>query len=487
MELWMPAFFNDRMVLQRRAPIRIFGSDQPYQKICVKFDGERLCTRADENGNWEVTVAPKEAAVDLEMEITGSGEIIFRDVCIGDVFLLSGQSNMELPVRRVREQYEKELEEEECPYIRQFAVPQEPDYQGKDRPVSKGRWLSAVSEEKDAFSAVGYFFAVEVRRKYKIPVGLLFAAVGGTTIQAWMGEEELLRISPEYGPILEELKEDGRPAMIEAHNVSAAAVWEEKLQVQDTVRKEWSRRMLLDWKKFTVPAKLSEAEELRDFCGSVWFWKEIQLSDEQAGSSALLSLGTLVDADTAYVNGKKVGETGYQYPPRRYPIPAGVLRKGKNELLLCLKVTSGQGEWIQDKPYCLVLKDEKGQKSVIPLAGEWRFRIGCRLEPAPVQRRIVREPCGLYNGMIYPLRKLEFCAVLWYQGESNTEKEDRPEYYELYLRALLSEWRTLFQKPKLPFVIIQLANYRKPSEYEKDSAWAIIREAQRQVSQMSGT
>lgn len=486
MGLWMPAYYGDRMILQRNEKIFLQGTDEPYQKITVELAGELAMTEADRGGRWKVVLGPKSAAMNLTMTVTGSEKICFQEVCIGDVFLLSGQSNMELPVSRVKEQYEDELEQDFYPQIRQFAMPQEPDYRGIDQPVAKGGWISAVGKEKERFSALGYFFAVEIWKRHQVPVGLFFAAVGGTTIQAWLGEEVLLLLSPEYRNGLEELKSEEYRAAVEAENEKGASKWEAEIREKDTVLQDLRRGVPSKWESFTIPGKLSDAEELWDFSGSVWFRREIFLTRDQARQKALLSLGTMIDADTAYVNGQLVGETGYQYPPRRYPIPDGLLKEGENEVLFCLKVQGGQGEFIPDKPYRIVLKDEMDRKTEVSLTGLWQYRVGCRMAPAQVQRRMIRESCGLYNGMIYPLRELKFRAVLWYQGESNTEQEDHPEHYEMYLNALVKEWRELFQNEKLPFVIIQLANFMKAEEFQEDSGWAFVREAQRKAAVETG-
>lgn len=486
MGLWMPAYYGDGMVLQRDERICVYGTDEPYQRIRVELAGETVLTEAKADGRWETVLEPKSAAMNLVMTVEGSDRSCFQDVCIGDVFLISGQSNMELPVRRVKEQYEEELEQDFYPQIRQFAVPQIPDYKGIDQPVTDGRWISAVGEEKEEFSALGYFFAAEIWKHHQVPVGLLFAAVGGTTIQAWLGEEVLLKISPEYKNGLNELKSDEYRAAVEKENEKNASVWEMHIQENDTVVEELKQGIPSEWMTFDIPGKLSGSEELQNFCGSIWFRKEVILKKEQIRKKAVLSLGTMVDADITYVNGKKVGETGYQYPPRRYPIPDGLLKEGENEILFCLKVQNGQGEFVPDKPYQLVLKDENGTKTEVSLIGRWQCRIGCRTAPAAVQRRMIRESCGLYNGMIYPLRKLKFRAVLWYQGESNTEKDDRPECYEMYLKALVEAWRKQFNNDKLPFIIIQLANYMEAEEFQENSSWAMVREAQRKAASETG-
>jgi len=230
-----------------------------------------------------------------------------------------------------------------------------------------------------------------------------------------------------------------------------------------------------DWKTMEMPGTWKEnGLNLR---GTVWMRKDFDVPASMAGRHAKLSMGTLVHNDRVYVNGVFVGSTGYEYPPRRYQIPAGVLREGRNTIAVRLDAPQGNGEFIKDKPYEII-----GDSAVIDLEGTWKYNIGTNLsEAASYEERLRNRQSagsGLYNGMIYPLRNYKVRGTIWYQGESNA---GRAYEYGTLMTGLMTGWRELWNMPEMPFLLVQLPNFMQKQEQPADSGWARIREAQLQT------
>ena len=207
--------------------------------------------------------------------------------------------------------------------------------------------------------------------------------------------------------------------------------------------------------------------------GIVWFKKDIHLPEDWSAQSAKLLLGRIVDADSVFVNGQFIGNTTYQYPPRRYTIPAGVLKNGKNTITIKVINSSGSGGFVPDKPYKIVTSYKE-----IDLTGEWKYKTGAEMPPLQPQTFVRWKPLGVYNAMIHPLTRFSIKGVIWYQGESNT---DDPEEYSLLFPTLIEDWREKWHQPKLPFLFVQLANFMATKKEPGDSNWARLRESQAQT------
>ncbi|MDC8103538.1 sialate O-acetylesterase [Chryseobacterium sp. PTM-20240506] len=468
----LPALVSDGMILQRNQDLKIWGYADAGEKITVKFISKTYHATADQNGNWTLMLPKLNAGGPYSMTIN---EITLKDILIGDVWVASGQSNMELPMRRLTPLYENEIKNANNPNIRFFTVPQKYNFKAPQNDLDGGKWESTNPQTILDFSGVAYFFAKELNEKNKVPVGIIHTSLGGSPVQAWM-DENSLRKYPEYLTEAERWKNDDLIKTTESQERSLSKAWYAELDQSDIgLNQHWEKDNGDDsgWKTMVVPGSWEDQEG--SFDGSVWFRKEIILPKGVDQKTAFLNLGRIKDADVTYINGIKVGNVTYEYPPRWYDVPKGVLKEGKNIITVRVINGSGKGQFIADKPYYLEID---GQKT--DLKGEWKYKIGAKMEKmAPGQTFIRWKPLGLYNAMINPLINYKIKGFIWYQGESNTGK---PKEYGDLLSTMISLWRSKWNKNDLPFLIVQLANFMEKKDEPLDSGWAELREQQRQVS-----
>jgi len=468
----LSALISDGMVLQRNAQTALWGSGEPGERVQISFMGRSYETRADAEGNWKIIMEDLPAGGPYELRIAAdSEERIIRDVLVGDVWLLGGQSNMELPVSRTLDRLEDEVREVDLPHIRQFAVPLQVEFHGPRKEVTEGSWLRATGQDVMKFSGVGFFFARALYEKYGVPIGLIRTAVGGSPIEAWLSEESI-SLYPELQEELQRCKDDSFVEAVKKSDEARAADWYGQLNERDKgLREGWFMMEYdsADWRTFVVPNSWqgSELEEVR---GSVWFRRTFEVPASMTGCAAKLMLGTIVDADDTYVNGVHVGSTAYRYPPRRYMLPADVLKEGRNTIVVRVISVRNTGEFIRDMPYKL---RANGQE--ISLEGHWQYRIGTTADKLPQQTFFQYKPVGLFNGMIAPLRHCLLTGVLWYQGESNTHQ---PYGYSSLFAHLAEDWRRNFGRRDLPIIYAQLPNFGPEESYQEDSTWAVLRHEQ---------
>ncbi len=468
----LPALVSDGMILQRNQDLKIWGYADAGEKITIKFINKTYNTKADQNGNWTLMLPKLNAGGPYIMTIN---EITLKDILIGDVWVASGQSNMELPMRRLTPLYENEIKNANNQNIRFFTVPQKYNFKASQNDLDGGKWESTNPQTILNFSGVAYFFAKELNEKNKVPVGIIHTSLGGSPVQAWMDEKSLKKY-PEYLAEAEKWKNDDLIQSTESQERSLSKAWYAELDQSDIgLNQHWEKDNANDsgWKTTMVPGSWEDQEG--PFDGSVWLLKEIILPKGADQKTAFLNLGRIKDADVTYINGIKVGNVTYEYPPRWYDIPKGVLKEGKNIITVRVTNGSGKGQFIADKPYYLEID---GQKT--DLKGEWKYKIGTKMEKmAPGQTFIRWKPVGLYNAMIHPLINYKIKGFIWYQGESNTGK---PKEYGDLLSTMISDWRSKWNKNDLPFFIVQLANFMEKKDEPLESNWAELREQQRQVS-----
>ncbi|MGG6311355.1 sialate O-acetylesterase [Paenibacillus macerans] len=462
---------SDGMVLQRRAKVTIGGHTDASRTVQVSFRGITYSGKADADGAWKVILEDLAPGGPDEMILaSGEEELVIRDILVGDVWVLAGQSNMELPVRRTLDLLAEEVRRVNLPMIRQFAVPQAYDFHAPQTDLAGGRWVPATPEEVLGFSAAGFFFAKEIHERYGVPVGLIQTAVGGTPIEAWMTERTLRDIGG-YEAALEQCKDDEYVIATNQRDEERNRRWQARLNEADAgLREGWHRAAweTTGWNDFALPGSW-EGSELEAVRGAVWFRREIDVPAAMAAGEAQLQLGTIVDADDAYVNGVLVGNTGYMYPPRRYTVPQGVLKPGRNTLAVRVITTHNTGAFVRDMPYKL-----KAGGQELDLRGIWKYRVGAATEALDAQTFFHYMPAGNYNGMISPLRQVPITGVLWYQGESNT---GRPAGYANLFRAMVKDWRDTWDIGDFPVIAVQLANFGP--EDERKTNWAELREEQR--------
>lgn len=473
-EVRLPRLVSDGLVLQREADVDIWGWAEPGEKVSVAFRNKTYPATADKNGKWKIQMRDLKAGGPDRMEISGSNRIHLNDVYVGDVWICSGQSNMELTMARAKPVYEDEILHSENPYIRHFNVPDRYNFKLPEDDLADGKWEGATPESVLRFSAVGYFFVKALYDRYNVPIGLINASLGGSPVEAWLSEEAL-RQFPQHLATAIKFRDDTLIRQITEHDKKTSDAWYGLLNERDKglkpEHKSWADPSYdaSKWPVMELPA-FWDGTGLGPVNGVVWFRKEITVPASMVGKPAKLLMGRIVDADETYVNGKLVGSVSYQYPPRRYEVPAGVLKAGKNVIAVRVISNAGRGGFIKDKPYRL-----SADEHAIDLTGEWRYRLGATMEPLESQTFIRWKPMGLYNGMIAPLLNYSIKGVIWYQGESNA---GNPREYAKTFPALIRDWRKQWHQGDFPFLYVQLPNFMEPKDRPSDSQWAELREAQ---------
>jgi sialate O-acetylesterase len=405
-------------------------------------------------------------------------EIVIQDILVGDLWLLGGQSNMELPISRTLDLYEQEVKDADNPMIRQFTVPMVYDFHGPRTELAGGEWKAVTPENVLDFSALGYFFAQELYEKYQVPIGLLQTAVGGTPVEAWLSEEAIRKIGG-YEELLARCQDDHFVEKTIATENQELVRWYRQLNQEDEGRRSdcpWSAPTCDDsgWPTFTVPRSWA-GSELEGLHGAVWFRKKFEVSADKVDTDTVLHLGAIIDGDDTYLNGVLVGKTDYRYPPRKYQVPAGVLQAGTNTIAVRVICNRDIGGFVQGKPYSLRIGSTE-----IDLTGPWKYKVGVVLPTLPLVTFFQWKPTGVYNGMIAPLKNSTIKGFLWYQGEANA---DHPDNYHLLFKELIATWRRTWQLGDLPFLFVQLPNYL----LEEDSDWSRLREEQRRTLDVPNT
>ena len=475
----LPKLISDGMVLQRNANIKIWGWAGIHENVVVEFIDSVYSTVADESGQWEVHLPKLISGGPFTMTIKASNTIVIKNILLGDVWVCSGQSNMELPMKRVKPLYETEIANAENPMIRYFAVPQNYNFNEAQKDLAYGKWQTTDPISVLNFSAVAYFFAVELYNRNKVPIGLISSNLGGSPAEAWMSEEALQEF-PVHAKEMERFKDYSLIEKIEKDDKIRAQAWYKQLWQLDSGRNLWSDPSLntADWSKIQVPGYW-QGTDLEGVNGVVWFRKEINIPASLAGKPAKLDLGRIVDSDSVFLNGIFIGSTGYQYPPRRYEIPLNLLKQGANTLTVKVICNIGNGGFVPDKPYKIVAENQ-----TIDLKGEWKYKIGAKMDALEGQTFVRWKPGGLYNSMISPLLNFPITGVIWYQGESNAERA--VEYRNLF-PSLINDWRKHWNQGDFPFLYVQLANFMEEKAEPSESSWALLREAQLKTLSLPNT
>lgn len=472
--LRLPKIWSDGMVIQREKEIKIWGYVQEGKKVKVYFMEQVYETTGNSVGRWSITIPPLRAGGPYEIKVESQEQsITIKDILIGDVWICGGQSNMELPIERVMERYRKEVRSYNNEQIRMFKTPIKYDFAKPREDFEEGQWQALNQENVLAFYAVGYFYAKELYEHYQVPIGLIQVAIGGTPVEAWMSEESLSHF-PNYVASIESYKDEKNIQKDLEEDVERMQQWDEQVWKSDQglkANKPWfdPKCEIEDWSTCQVPGFLND-KGIKTSAGVIWFRKYFEVSEDMSKKEARILLGTIIDRDTVYLNGEKIGETTYRYPPRIYPIPKGILKEGKNTIVVRVVCNDDVVGFTPDKLYGIQSEDD-----FIDLQGEWFYKIGVQTTTLAPQLFIQYKPIGVYNGMIAPLSQIKPKGVIWYQGESNTHQ---PEPYKQLFEGLIKAWRKLFQDDKLPFLYVQLANLNAVNLFEAESGIAKIRQAQ---------
>lgn len=472
--LRLPKIWSDGMVIQRDKAINLWGYIEEGKKVTVYFTDKVYEAVGNKEGKWLVTLPPLQAGGPYEMRVESQEQsIMLQDILIGDVWICGGQSNMELPVERVMERYKEEVRSYNNEQIRMFQTPIKYDFKTPREDFEEGQWQALNQDNVLQFYAVGYFYAKELYERYQVPIGLIQVAIGGTPVEAWMSEESLSDF-PEYIASVADYKEEKNIEKALEEDAKRIQQWEEAVEGADQGLKDkvpWSHPTCNteDWSICQVPGFLND-KVIETSAGVIWFRKDFEVSENFSQQEARILLGTIIDRDIVFLNGEKVGETFYRYPPRIYPLPEGVLKPGKNTIVVRVVCNDHVVGFTPDKLYGIQSGDE-----FIDLKGEWLYKVGVQTTTLDPQLFIQYKPMGVYNGMIAPLSKVNPKGVIWYQGESNANE---PKPYKQLFESLIKNWRQLFQNDKLPFLYVQLTNLNRANPFEAESGLAQIRQAQ---------
>lgn len=495
-QISLPAMFSDNMVLQQQSDVPIWGKAKANSKVKIvtSWDKRTYSAVADSNGKWQVSLKTPSAGGPYEITVSEKNTVRLRNILIGEVWICSGQSNMEMPLAGWGKivDYEKEISEANYPNIRLLQAKRKTStYPLEDVVLDGAGWQICSPETIENFSATAYFFGRDLHQNLDVPIGLIHTSWGGTPAEAWTSAESLTAM-PEY---VEKVENFSRwPQEVE----------EQRKSVQPKID-EWDRNVLSkdfgmknnvalaaqpnfndeDWKIVSVP-EVWENNILPDFDGFVWYRKTIEIPEDWAGNNLTLYLGTIDDNDITYFNGKEIGRTDGYNIDRQYTVPAKLVKKGKATIAVRVMDTGGAGGFRSDagKMYVAPANKKTLREN---LDGEWKCKAAVNMKDIGARPQFVAEnphnPTCLYNAMIAPFVPYTIKGAIWYQGETNA---GRAYQYRTLFPLMINDWRTKWGY-NFPFYFVQLANFMKPNDHPVESAWAELREAQLKTLGLANT
>ncbi len=470
----LPRVFSDGMVLQRGQPIPVWGKSAANAKVTLEFAGSKVATQADASGAWRAELPAQAAGGPHVLRISDGAQVVeMGDVLVGDVWLASGQSNMEWPIAQSADA-DAEIARATDPLIRHFKIPKswegEPQWQ-----LAGGEWIASSPEVAGNFSAAAHFMARELRKSTGVPIGIIDSTWGGSRIEAWMDAATL-----------------GLDAQAAADSVRGAREADERTRQQTLQRlsrwpagkaddSQWAEPGFdtSDWIGIPVP-DLWEASGWVGLDGVAWYRTTFELSEAEAAAGILLGVGRIDDSDITFVNGHRVGATTLQYNlPREYAVAPEALRAGTNHVAVRVTDTGGGGG-IHGTAEALFVQPVGGDKH--GFASAWKFRVADAVVTMGDDNKN-QFPTLLYNQMIHPLQPYPLRGVIWYQGESNAFSVEEATRYREQFPAMIRQWRSQWNAPELPFLWVQLASFGTDVDVEMDgvvqtSPWSVMRESQ---------
>lgn len=470
----LAGILSSGMVIQRNEKFHIWGTEDTLDVVKVVFENNTYESKVID-GKFDVVVDGHSEGEGFEIKVIGSEEIILTDVLFGDVFVLAGQSNMELPVYRTRDAAGEEIDASNYPTIRQYTLT--PNYrldETKEAELFDKPWFKAVKGEIEFMSAVGFFCAKNLQSKINVPIGLILNAQGGSNIESWMSAKSLEEFG-DFTHYINMFQEDDSLQKFLADNNEKTNAWREELISEGFEKK--ALEIPSDAFEVTLPGIFLEREG-NGFTGSMWLYKKVYL-DFEPEEDSFLYVGELMDSDKTYINGVLVGKTEYCYPPRKYPFSGSILKQGENLIAVRLLVDNKNGGFLLDHQYYLRSGDKK-----ISIEGTWyksyenEAKRDC---PKVIMGQTV--PTSLYTASIVPIRNLQIKGVWWYQGESNAEdpfnkrrgaKEGKA--YDLMFKRMVDLWRNTFAQD-FPIVAVEMPDYINPVNGD-DENWHIIQQMQ---------
>ncbi len=475
--------FTDNMVLQQKMEVPIWGKANSGEKVKVSFAGIEEETVADNDGKWMLKIGPFKAKETGEMIIsTLTEEIKLKEIIVGDVWICSGQSNMEMNVGctwATVSNADEEIATAHYPEIRLFTVGRNIPISPVDTINTKG-WQICTPESVPEFSAVGYFFGREIYLTQDIPIGLIQTVWGGTDAESWTSEEGLKAIGDYNAQLkkLNELRTRGESVddmYLEDYEswLKETAIADSGIQGNDTLY----ANVNFDDSKWPVmeQPQMWESTDVGAFDGVMWFRTYVTIPEEQIGKELTLSLAPPDDADETWFNGVKIGESDEWDVVRHYKIPTDIVKKGKNLIVVRLSDPQGNGGFMGEKTDFSVYSSD-GWKTYYD--GPMKYHKGFNKYDIKTQVVVPENPnypTLLFNGMINPLIPFGIRGAIWYQGENNTGKA---EAYRTLFPGMITDWRKQWGQGDFPFLFVQLANFMEANDQPTDHPWAQLREAQ---------
>ena len=488
----LPSVLSDNMVLQRNTNANLwgFGSANTEITITTSWNKKSYKAKSSANGDWKIPVSTPNFGGPYQVTISDGEAITLKNVLIGDVWICSGQSNMEMPLDgwvRVKN-YEQEVQDANYPKIRLVQAEHATSYVPlNDAKLNNGGgWEECTPKSAKEFSAVAYFFAREIYKQTGIPIGLIHTSWGGTIAEAWTSASAL-KTMPDFANALKMATEKAAgkltPYADKLKTWNAEVMKADQGYIND--QPVWVKPDFDDsnWKTMATPG-VWDGDDLKNFDGVVWARKKIEVSQAMAGKELQLDLGTIDDNDVTYFNGIKVGETVGVTNLRTYKIPADLVKAETNVITVRIFDTGGGGGFSGDTN-ALRLKANGGDS--VALAGDWKYKIGfdlTKVPPMPQSDSNPNQVSVLYNAMIHPFLNYTIKGALWYQGESNA---DRAEQYRTLFPLMITDWRNKFKQGDFPFYFVQLANFMAKEKEPGESNWAELRDAQKSALKLPNT
>lgn len=458
-DLSLSPHLASHMVIQAEAPIVLGGTAEPEAEVEVRFAGSIARTTADRTGAFRVELPPQRASAEgRSIEITsGVDRVVLEDVLVGEVWLCSGQSNMVMRMRACAK-YDEFRRDADRPTIRSFNARNV----STDAPQANlpGAWLVCSPETVGEFSGAAYHFGRALSEALGVPIGLINSSWGGSRAEAWMSEEALGSIPP------------GR-------DLQEAFALLQEIERADVSEFTGDGIDASTWTQGPVPGRFDAFGIDDETNGIFWERIEIDLPENFAGRDLTLSLGAIDDHDTTYFNGKEVGSTRGWSTPRSYPVPGATVRAGRN--VIAIQIIDGAGPGgLHGAPEAFFIHPTDDPSDRVAIEGRAALTFVTDVSEMPAQHL----PSHLYNGMLHPLLDTAIAGVTWYQGENNAIGEESADDYQQVLQTMIGDWRRAFEKPELPFLIVQLPDFGREGGIFK---FKRIREAQRAMLGLPAT
>lgn len=480
----LPYVLNSNMVLQRDGQTNIWGWASPNKKVTVEFRGSKFTTKAAKDGSWSVKINTGEAGGPFDMAITEGETLTLSNILVGDVWVCSGQSNMEFPLYKAQKGSD-DIRNAQIPQIRIFNVPN----QASEKPASdtyEAKWEVCSPQTIPNFSAIGYLFGKELNRETGVPIGLIGSNWGGTIVETWTSKEGC-QSDEQTKQWLEGLKDFDAEKMIKEETAIHEKYQKEAAKLKDpNFTHEYITETYNDgaWDTMVLPDTWESTHGMETFDGIVWFRLSVDIPYNFKFDQAEIGISKVDDSDIVWINGKRIGETFNVYDATRvYKIPAGVLKSGENTIVVRVEDYTGGGG-IYGSAEDMYINDGTTN---IGISGRWKWKKDETPTPdsptGPISSGLQpnQYPTLLYNGMIHPIIPFAIKGAIWYQGESNADAMSQALRYEKQFENMIADWRTKWNLGNFPFYYVQLANYKDETKVPRDQNWAFLREAQTQT------